>query len=1027
MSSGNGSSNDENGGREGMQDWLSPFSGPGWRRRSPDSAGRAFGREQSSEFLSLPWAEREDEEPEATAEDVAQSAERIERDWEAEGEEELEEGLIHLELDQLDSASDEYEAAVGEHALEEASEDENPWGETIAEEHPWGETVTDEQPWGETVVDEHPWGEASEEYAAEEREYPHAQIVPEVSGEASEEFEENWSPEMEELQSSGSPLRVRILWPALGFPAVIAPREKSARGGVGGDATQRVTLLLLSNRPTLTKEEVAKHLRYVTWDKRFIRHIPDTATTGKFPAEQIWVRADTKSDPISLPTPKNRLISIVGFGGGSGEKSAILGGLADAVRRFYATLPADTRLPYLYEIRVTEDGSNVIPDGQYHLFWNNSAQTQDAPSDEMRLLIDQYAHPLRQQKVEGYDKPELQKHLLREYEYEYGVLHAPYQQTYPQQKLRLPRAEVLHPLFVQRKRQEPLKIGHLTDTHVDVRADVYEANLEAAMKFVPKKDYLDLFNKGWAALTKLLVREKRSPKPWAKKADATKLAELSKLPVDMVMSIAARLKLSKLWRPGSYNNLNRSFRDNYTKSKAESNIILLTGDLIDYGRGHYGLTARDRLQENSAYHHDRNWFLFYYLLAGDESYTVPTYTTLGNHDWRVNPYPPFAIAGAPSVDSILNNAEEFVPEYKKWLLQIAHGPGHERAFSYVSTAVGTLDLVDKDPAEALKTVGKLAINTKRLNIKGAPTETTIESVLWYLLTINPFLDYSFAHPSGQKILMLDWAEAEDVLFDIIEKGKARPYLPHEAAEAADGGPMAGDCLTPAQQKLVTNFVARPGKSKIVGIHAPPIAPWYDWSDAELRASKKTFHKDDKRRGPDIVSTPPNGGKRKWNGHPFFAIRPERAFHGMDANYNSIVKWRDEFINLLVTPTSGVRAVFAGHIHRDGLYTLWKMTAQSGPQTAGTLRVRGVAAPLSNVKPGTILGPLWVNTSSAAFRSNVVPVQRGHRYMPPGRALVALASDGTIQRAEFRRLPGIDKRVTAPAVPLSRPEVGLPTG
>ena len=36
-------------------------------------------------------------------------------------------------------------------------------------------------------------------------------------------------------------------------------------------------------------------------------------------------------------------------------------------------------------------------------------------------------------------------------------------------------------MFIKRL-SRPLQIGHMTDTHVDVRADVYEANLKAAGK-----------------------------------------------------------------------------------------------------------------------------------------------------------------------------------------------------------------------------------------------------------------------------------------------------------------------------------------------------------------------------------------------------------------------------------------------------------------------------------------------------------------------------------------------------------------
>jgi hypothetical protein len=200
----------------------------------------------------------------------------------------------------------------------------------------------------------------------------------------------------------------------------------------------------------------------VGWDERWKRHVPENS----FRAADIAVRADVKADPISLSTPENRLISLVGFGsGGKGEKSAIIGGIAKEVLTFYSK----RGLPHLHEIRISEDASNQLADGQYHLFWNNAAQAQDVPSDEMRLLIDYHAHPLRERTVESYADEKIRKYLLKEYEFEYGILHQPYQQSYSQLTMRLPRAEVLHPLFVKREQKEPLRVGHLTDLHIDVR------------------------------------------------------------------------------------------------------------------------------------------------------------------------------------------------------------------------------------------------------------------------------------------------------------------------------------------------------------------------------------------------------------------------------------------------------------------------------------------------------------------------------------------------------------------------------
>jgi len=51
--------------------------------------------------------------------------------------------------------------------------------------------------------------------------------------------------------------------------------------------------------------------------------------------------------------------------------------------------------------------------------------------------------------------------------------------------------------------------------------------------------------------------------------------------------------------------------------------IAVDRDLIDYGEG-IGIGARDRLADNSAYHQDRNWFLFYYLLASEKPISSPS-------------------------------------------------------------------------------------------------------------------------------------------------------------------------------------------------------------------------------------------------------------------------------------------------------------------------------------------------------------------------------------------------------------------
>ena len=90
-------------------------------------------------------------------------------------------------------------------------------------------------------------------------------------------------------------------------------------------------------------------------------------------------------------------------------------------------------------------------------------------------------------------------------------------------------------------------------------------------------------------------------------------------------------------------------------------------------------------------------------------------------------------------------------------MKAAHGPGHERAFAYTLSAESKVGLLFKSPVAAARGLAG------KLDVKGSPVQTVIESVLWYLLLINPFLDYAFDLPSGQQVLMLDWAEDEEVM------------------------------------------------------------------------------------------------------------------------------------------------------------------------------------------------------------------------------------------------------------------------
>jgi hypothetical protein len=779
---------------------------------------------------------------------------------------------------------------------------------------------------------------------------------------------------------SKTKIDARILWPALGFPAVISPNPNSKSSPImDGDASKCICVLLLSNQKYLSKEEAAGYLRYVPWEDRNRRHIA-TGETGSFAETDLEVRNDL-SRPFARHGWKDLHGTGICFGGvGDSSKNGITVKLADYVRKFYDK----NGMKYLHEIRIFEDVSAKLKEGQYNLFWNSESLNENAPSVEMKLLLDRYAKPKRENS-EFWDAHS--KFLLGEYEYEYGDLHKPYRSEL---QMRLNRTEVLHPLFVKQSTTSGIKVGHITDTHVSVREDVYEENL---------------------------------------KKESTN---------------------------AQFNNWNKSFVKAYDNAKKTSDILLLTGDLVDYGRGHWGLTAKDRLGEDGLYHTDRNWFLFYYLLASGDAYKKPSYTILGNHDWRLNPYPPIALAGAPSPSTFFHNHIELnknvKPKEKKEterLLRAIHGKGDERKFTYYLET--DRDFIKKfwDDGSLLKTVGKLLAQKKTLDEPHLPTETTVESIGWYLMVINPFLDYSFSLPTGQKILMLDWAEDEDLLFPITADGKEWPHLPWEIDGATLPGPKARNSLTSLQKKLIEDFVEGKGNSKLIGIHAPLISPYPDWSDADLMKGIKIYGSTEKSRGPQKLKIKKSDG-RVENGHPIFAILPDENSYGTVADYNSISIDRDWFIKKLADPKSGVRAIFAGHIHRNGLYAVHTvlqndklMKYLKGDYIKGKMIVKGLFPPSTSLQ-GSAIGlkglpysyPLYINTTSAGPRGNYKGQPRRAKNgdeikglnIDPGYALVDISKNGAIDRVEFlsTEIPQIDPKMTMQIDPKKAMQMALRT-
>jgi len=783
---------------------------------------------------------------------------------------------------------------------------------------------------------------------------------------------------MRRPEDRNTPVHARILWPALGFPAVIAPRPKPGESAMSdSDAAHTLCVLVISDQQYLSNADAARYLRIVPWAQRGRRFIA-AGQPGSFAEIDLEVHNDDPKRPLLEDVRDDARSDLATFGADRDGVNGIRATLARRVREIYAP----QHLRFLNEIRVNERALSALADGRYQVFWNNQQPTEQAPSDEMALLLQAFARPRR-----AALGPAWQKHmpyLMSEYEYEFGSTHPEYGRPGAPRT----RAEILHPVFIGRRPSSMLNIGQVTDTHVDTRSDAYEENLKQLNDTTP------------------------------------------------------------------FHNWNKSFVATYAHARNNADILLLTGDLIDYGRGHVGVRARNLLGEDGMYHEDRNWFLFYHLLASGDNYLKPAYTILGNHDWRLNPYPPNAIGGTPKAGTMIRATIPIDDAKGKEFLRKAHGPGHEPKISYDRAVERKYGISARNIVELAKQWAKKALaNDHTMNIPGFPTRTTVESVIWYLLTINPFLDYAFVLPAGHRVLMLDWAEAENVFFGDIVDGKRYGSLD---AGSGDEGPIARNCLSKLQKRLVEEFteksssgpLERVGLARIIGIHAPPISPWDDWYDDELARGWKTPNPPGTwNRGLMRYVEARNG--RETKGHPLFAFGPSKplipdASYGMEASWNSFAHEREWFVRQVSNPASCVRLVISGHIHRAGLFTAFRASQAMGPDIAGEMLIRSLppeavqfvhAPAVANIQvptgqrgSGYAPSPLYLTGTSNGPRGHIYKRRDMYRSAEPGYAVVTITNDGVLNRVTFTSTPGVGAVTAAPPpVPRSPVASRVPVG
>ena len=706
-------------------------------------------------------------------------------------------------------------------------------------------------------------------------------------------------------------IRARILWPALGFPEVGAPKPDSSSNNDVGD-TGRIKLLLVADKNNFSVKDVAEFLRYVPWKDRATRYLPKNPGKCSFKENQIWLEK-TKS------WKKDDFAEEVYFATGK-----VVGTLAKFVINFYK----ENGLKYMYQVCITETASAALISEKhssvlYHLFWSDPGAANiiniDLPSEEMRLLLKKFAKNRKRETV-GCGETLTE----RAYKYELSLEDTPSKDL----------VEVLHPLFVwSHKNTSSLKFAHMTDTHVALRSETFEINLN--------------------------------------KSKAVKYAV------------------------NNYNNYNTTFKELYGQAKKNCDAILMTGDLIEYCRGYIG--GGRSVGDEKAYRLDANWFYFYGLLVHDKKgYDKPVYTVLGNHDWRVDPFYPLNPVEKQDVE--MNLTEE--------QMKIAHGPmPSSYALGGYSSAIGDEAMI-----------------------------THIDAIKWYLLLINPFLDYTPRLPGGYSLLMLDWVKEEEV------------FLSHWSWL-----PLAGKALTDLQTSIVEWFVTLKGKAKIVGLHAGVVSPWPNWSDEALNVG---IVRPCPRCGGTtknglcgcryIVVQKPDKTEYRLVGSRYIVVNipyqdkvdTDEDKFTLRAAYASIKQKRDWFINSIL---GNVSVVCCGHVHRNSLLVVlqpgkYKIEGQYGKtnrrqiiESDGTKIQANVLIREGNIQKYDYYGggnlpastavriddhgmlpkipqellPVYLNTKSAG------PVARGRKKdgvplrEPPGYAEFVVESFGKVQSVAFK--------------------------
>ncbi len=314
------------------------------------------------------------------------------------------------------------------------------------------------------------------------------------------------------------------------------------------------------------------------------------------------------------------------------------------------------------------------------------------------------------------------------------------------------------------------------------------------------------------------------------------------------------------------NNYNRRFEEIMSHSRNKADIILLTGDIVDYNRGHFH--PWDNVNDlDDDYQFNRNWLLAYELILNSyaQNNAKPIFTMTGNHDWNLNAYAP-----------------------------IPHFLGMELYKSSHDFNLLERDIERIDPGDVFES-----------DVAGPDkfTQTTPASILWYSLVINPVLDFAFSYKE-MAFLCLDWGNGA---------GLFPPF--EDAAYSIDQGilPYPTKSISDNQWSIIQEWhrTYQDKKIKTLALHATIYQPYPEIGFEDL--SQGRIH------DQLILDDPPP------QHHPT-RVFYSRYTHG-ELIWGSIINahHRRDLINLF--RNNLVNLVLYGHCHRNTIFQIREQNQQ----------------------------------------------------------------------------------------------------